>query len=101
MVISKKQVVREIVERLGKRGVALSPAKIEAVLDTFAETVKATLSDAYFDTDDKINWNGFLQFGVRLRPARMGRNPKTGEKVQIPEKYVPYAKLRFKLNMPQ
>jgi integration host factor subunit beta len=35
---------------------------------------------------------GFGSFGINYRPARTGRNPMTGEKVQVPEKFVPHFK---------
>ena len=35
---------------------------------------------------------GFGSFGLNYRPQRTGRNPKSGEKVQVPEKYVPHFK---------
>src|SRR5713226_3031863 len=39
-----------------------------------------------------IEIRGFGSFGLNHRPARVGRNPKSGEKVQVPEKYVPHFK---------
>ena len=41
---------------------------------------------------DRIEIRGFGSFGLNSRPARIGRNPKTGEKVQVPPKYVPHFK---------
>jgi len=41
---------------------------------------------------DKVNISGFGTFSVSERKARTGRNPKTGEKVQVPRKYVPHFK---------
>jgi integration host factor subunit beta len=35
---------------------------------------------------------GFGSFGLNYRPPRVGRNPKSGEKVQVPAKYVPHFK---------
>ncbi len=40
----------------------------------------------------RIEIRGFGSFDLNHRPARLGRNPKTGEKVQVPEKYVPHFK---------
>jgi len=42
--------------------------------------------------DEKIELRGFGSFRVRERGARRGRNPKTGEPVNIPAKRVPYFK---------
>lgn len=40
----------------------------------------------------RIEIRGFGSFDLNHRPARIGRNPKTGEKVDVPEKYVPHFK---------
>ncbi len=41
---------------------------------------------------DRIEIRGFGSFSLNYRPPRVGRNPKSGEKVQVPEKYVPHFK---------
>ena len=50
----------------------------------------------------RIEIRGFGSFSVNLRPARVGRNPKTGDSVLVPEKKVPHFKcgkdLKLKLN---
>ena len=50
----------------------------------------------------RIEIRGFGSFAVNLRPARVGRNPKTGDSVLVPEKKVPHFKcgkdLKIKLN---
>src|SRR4030067_97752 len=40
----------------------------------------------------RIEIRGFGSFGLNYRPARTGRNPKSGERVHVPEKYVPHFK---------
>ncbi len=40
----------------------------------------------------RIEIRGFGSFDLNHRPSRVGRNPKTGEKVEVPEKYVPHFK---------
>jgi integration host factor subunit beta len=40
----------------------------------------------------RIEVRGFGSFGINHRPPRTGRNPKTGEKVSVPEKFVPHFK---------
>jgi len=51
---------------------------------------------------NRVEIRGFGTFAVNVRPARLGRNPKTGEKVMVPEKRVPHFKcgkeLRIKMN---
>ena len=41
---------------------------------------------------ERIEIRGFGSFGLNYRPARVGRNPKSGERVHVPEKYVPHFK---------
>ena len=41
---------------------------------------------------ERIEIRGFGSFSLNYRPPRLGRNPKTGAKVQVPEKYVPHFK---------
>tara|TARA_B100001142_G_scaffold52991_1_gene50977 strand:+ start:510 stop:788 length:279 start_codon:yes stop_codon:yes gene_type:complete len=40
----------------------------------------------------RVEIRGFGSFSLNHRPARLGRNPKTGDKVSIPEKFVPHFK---------
>ena len=40
----------------------------------------------------RVEIRGFGSFSLNHRPARLGRNPKTGEKVSVPEKFVPHFK---------
>lgn len=40
----------------------------------------------------RLEIRGFGSFSLNYRPPRLGRNPKTGEKVAVPEKYVPHFK---------
>jgi integration host factor subunit beta len=41
---------------------------------------------------DRIEIRGFGSFALNYRPPRTGRNPKSGDKVSVPEKYVPHFK---------
>ena len=41
---------------------------------------------------NRVEIRGFGSFGLNYRPPRTGRNPKTGEKVAVPGKYVPHFK---------
>jgi integration host factor subunit beta len=59
----------------------------EVIVDTLFESVIQALR-----TGDKLEVRGFGSFRVRQRNARVGRNPKTGEKVEVPAKRVPYFK---------
>ena len=59
----------------------------EVIVDTLFESVIKALR-----VGDKLEVRGFGSFRVRQRNSRVGRNPKTGEKVEVPAKKVPYFK---------
>jgi integration host factor subunit beta len=59
----------------------------EVIVDTLFEAVIGALKSG-----DKIEIRGFGSFRTRQRNARTGRNPKTGEKVEVPAKRVPFFK---------
>ncbi len=59
------------------------------------EVIVETIFDAVIDAlkkGDKIEIRGFGSFRIRQRKPRVGRNPKTGAKVEVPAKRVPYFK---------
>ncbi|MEX3581796.1 MAG: integration host factor subunit beta [Burkholderia sp.] len=59
--------------------------------DFAVKTMLDAMSDA-LSKGHRIEIRGFGSFGLNRRPARVGRNPKSGETVQVPEKYVPHFK---------
>ena len=59
----------------------------EVIVDTIFDAVIGALKSG-----DKIEIRGFGSFRIRQRNSRIGRNPKTGEKVVVPAKKVPYFK---------
>ncbi len=59
----------------------------EVIVDTLFDAVIGALK-----TGDKIEIRGFGSFRTRQRNARTGRNPKTGAKVDVPAKRVPFFK---------
>ena len=71
----------------------------EVIVDTLFEAVIGALRSG-----DKIEIRGFGSFRTRQRNARTGRNPKTGDKVDVPAKRVPFFKpskeLRDSVNPP-
>jgi integration host factor subunit beta len=65
----------------------LSRKDSETVIDIVFESIVKSLR-----AGDKIEIRGFGSFRSRQRKARVGRNPKTGERVEVPPKTVPYFK---------
>ena len=60
---------------------------IDLAVKVILDSMSATLSGG-----GRIEIRGFGSFGLNYRPPRQGRNPKTGEKVQVPAKYMPHFK---------
>lgn len=56
---------------------------VEAIFDSVVRSLKA---------NEKIEIRGFGSFRTRERQARIGRNPKTGARVEVPSKRIPYFK---------
>ena len=75
----------------------LRPEEVEQVVDIFFEELAQRLSEG-----GRVELRGFGAFSTRERQARQGRNPRTGEMVDVPAKRVPYFKpgkdMREKLN---
>ncbi|HEY4977538.1 MAG TPA: HU family DNA-binding protein [Candidatus Acidoferrum sp.] len=59
--------------------------------ETIVETIFESIIDA-LQKGDKIEIRGFGSFRTRQRRGRIGRNPKTGEKVDVPAKKIPFFK---------
>ena len=77
----------DLVARIGERFPALLTADAQLAVKLICDTMARTLRDG-----NRIEIRGFGSFGLNYRPPRTGRNPKTGEKVQVPRKYVPHFK---------
>ena len=76
----------ELVEEVA-RAAELTKKDSEVVVDEVFQNIIRALKSG-----EKIELRGFGSFRVRQRDARRGRNPKTGEPVDIPAKSVPYFK---------
>ena len=76
----------ELVEEVIKLG-DLTRRDGEVIVDTIFDSVIDALKGG-----DKIEIRGFGSFRIRQRKPRIGRNPKTGDKVDVPAKRVPYFK---------
>ena len=70
-------------------------ARVVQLTKKQAETIVNIVFDSIVDslrTGQKIELRGFGSFRLRSRKSRTGRNPKTGEKVEVPSKKIPYFK---------
>jgi integration host factor subunit beta len=77
----------ELVERITGRHPQLSGKDIELAVKTILNAMSQALSQG-----DRIEIRGFGSFSLHFRSPRLGRNPKTGESVQLRGKYVPHFK---------
>ncbi len=75
----------------------LSQRDVERIVNTIFDEISEALSRG-----DRVELRGFGAFSVKKRDARIGRNPRTGETVEVEEKHVPFFKtgklLRDRLN---
>ena len=80
--MTKADLVEEVT-----RATELPRKESEAVVETIFDSIIGALQ-----TDDKIEIRGFGSFRTRQRRGRTGRNPKTGAKVEVPAKKIPFFK---------
>ena len=87
----------ELVARIAAQNPHLYQRDIENIVNTILGTVVDAMKSG-----DRVELRGFGAFSVKSRPARTGRNPRTGEKVPVSEKFVPFFKtgkeMRERLN---
>jgi integration host factor subunit beta len=77
----------ELIARLAERYPQLVAKDAEFAVRTILEAMARTLVDGH-----RIEIRGFGSFALSHRPPRVGRNPKSGEKVMVPGKRVPHFK---------
>ena len=80
--VTKADLIEEV-----KRVTELERKESELIVETIFESIIQALQQ-----DDKIEIRGFGSFRTRQRRGRIGRNPKTGAKVEVPPKKIPYFK---------
>jgi integration host factor subunit beta len=80
--VTKADLIEEVT-----RVTELPRKESEAVVETIFDSIIAALQG-----DDKIEIRGFGSFRTRQRRGRTGRNPKTGAKVEVPPKKIPFFK---------
>ncbi len=69
----------------------LHPQLLAKDIDVAVKVIQDSMSDT-MSRGGRIEIRGFGSFGLNYRPPRQGRNPRTGEKVQVPAKYSPHFK---------
>ena len=81
--MTKSELIAQLADRFPQLFAKDTDFAVKMVLDAMADALAQ---------GDRIEIRGFGSFSLNYRPPRVGRNPKSGEKVQVPEKYVPHFK---------
>ncbi|MFN3432951.1 MAG: integration host factor subunit beta [Sphingomonas sp.] len=88
----------ELVQKLCHHNPGLSTQDVEGIVSTFFDEITRRLA-----SNGRVELRGFGAFSTRARDARIGRNPRTGETVEVDAKRVPYFKpgkeMRARLNV--
>ncbi len=88
----------ELVQKIADRNPHLYQRDVENIINAILDEITRALAHG-----DRVELRGFGAFSVKNRPARTGRNPRTGDKVSVEEKWVPFFKtgkeLRERLNI--
>ena len=78
----------ELIARLAEQNPSLYHRDLEQLVNTVFETITKALEDG-----DRVELRGFGAFSIRERKARIGRNPRTGEPVNVEAKRMPFFKM--------
>ena len=77
----------ELIAKIAETNPHLYHRDVERIVSTIFEEITSALVKG-----QRVELRGFGAFSVKTRPSRIGRNPRTGEKVNVAEKHVPYFK---------
>jgi len=87
----------ELVQMIADKNPHLYHRDVENIVNAILDEITDALAGG-----NRVELRGFGAFSVKNRPARVARNPKTGDKVSVDEKWVPFFKtgkeLRDRLN---
>lgn len=87
----------ELIQQIADENPHLFQRDVERIVSTVFGEITAAMARG-----DRVELRGFGAFSVKRRDARQGRNPRTGESVEVEEKHVPFFKtgklLRDRLN---
>lgn len=87
----------ELIEKIAAANPHLYQRDVERIVNVIFDTIISAM-----ERGDRVELRGFGAFSVKHRPARIGRNPRTGDQVAVEEKFVPFFKtgkeLRERLN---
>ncbi|WP_424928024.1 integration host factor subunit beta [Amaricoccus tamworthensis] len=87
----------ELIQKIAEENPHLYQRDVERIVGTIFDEIIEAMADGH-----RVELRGFGAFSVKRRDARQGRNPRTGDAVEVEEKFVPFFKtgklLRERLN---
>jgi integration host factor subunit beta len=90
----------ELVLKIAEANPHLYQRDVENIVNAILDEISGAMARG-----DRVELRGFGAFSVKARPARLGRNPRTGAHVKVDEKVVPFFKtgkdMRVRLNRPR
>ena len=90
----------ELIAKLANENPHLFQRDVDRIVTTIFDEISNALAQG-----DRVELRGFGAFSIKERGSRVGRNPRTGESVEVGEKFIPYFKtgkqLRERLNPPE
>jgi integration host factor subunit beta len=81
--MTKSELIVRLAERFPQLVAKDADYAVKMILDAMSENLAA---------GGRFEIRGFGSFALNYRPPRVGRNPKSGERVSVPEKFVPHFK---------
>jgi len=81
--MTKSELIARLAERFSQLVAKDADFAVKMILDAMSEALAK---------GDRIEIRGFGSFALNYRPPRVGRNPKSGDKVSVPQKWVPHFK---------
>lgn len=81
--MTKSELIAQLAERFPQLVAKDADLAVKMILDAMSEALVR---------GDRIEIRGFGSFALNYRPPRVGRNPKSGDKVSVPAKWVPHFK---------
>lgn len=88
--ITRSQLIEKLIEKIDDFSSVKASAAVHAICDAIKETLKQ---------GNRVEVRGFGSFVVRSYPAYSGRNPKTGESIQVAAKKLPFFKVGKELKV--
>ena len=81
--MTRSELIQKIAERFPQLTLADAELSVKNIIDAMSNSLAS---------GGRVEVRGFGTFNLNHKPPRIGRNPKTGEKVNVPERYTPHFK---------